>query len=300
MSLLEANKVKQVIGNTQFVLTAPANRSYRIRDIHIAGSAAEYAQFTVDKTTVAYFRVGGGTLGNHLPFQIADEENVTLYRWMLEYLGFTPIPVASGQSFAIVGVHDADSVVCVEYDEYNAGDVSASEPNGSQANRFQFINYGRYTGTLADGENRYSVQQTIRQYPAFPFGEVVSAKTNVKILGIVASDISKDVSGTDDQKTTFLKLVRGRKVLFDDDLDGLINLGQATFATGIVNVGTGQSLVGNYDDVDRRKPFILPVPLEFKEGESLDVFMTTSSVTGADCIAAKDAEIGMIMDVTLL
>lgn len=300
MALLEANKVKTVVGNTQFTLTAPANRSYRIRDIHVSSPSSEYAQITVDKTTVAYYRVGGGTLGNHLPFQITDEENVTLYRWCLEFLGFHPIPVASGQTLMITGVHDSDSKVTVEYDEYNAGDVLATETNGSQANRFQFINYGRYSTTLANGENRYSVQQTTRQYPAFPFGELVPAKTNVKLIGILASDVSKDGSGTNKQYSTYVKLVRGRKTLFDDDLNGLPNFGQTTFATGVTNIGTGQSLVGNYDDVDRRKPFILPSPLEFKEGEALDVFMTTSVVTGSANIAPKDAEIGLIMDVTLL
>jgi len=297
--LREANKVKTVVGNTQFTLTAPSGKSYRIRDIHVNSPSGQYATLTVDRTVVGYYRVGGGTLGNHLPFKIADEENVTLYRFCVENLGFGQIPIATGETFSITGVHDSDSIVTVEYDEYDAGDVRNTEPNGSNATRFQFINYGRYSTTLAAGDNRYQTQQTTSQYPAFPYGEVVPSKMTMKLLGILASDVNKYSASNNRFKTTFLKLIRNRKTLFDDDMNGLPLYGYGTFVSNVTTVASGYSVPGNYDDVDRRLPFIPEKPLEFKEGESLDLYVTTTEVTGSANIAAADAEVGLIFDVTM-
>lgn len=295
--LKERNKCKTVEGNTQFTLSAPSNRSYRITDIHVSTPSTEYATLNVDRTVVGYFRVGGGTLGNHLPFPIQDEENTTLYRFLIDRGLAKPIPIASGETFAITGVHQANSVVTVFYDEYDAGDVRNTEPNGSQANAFQFINYGRYTGTLADGDNKLTVQQTSSQYPAFPFGDVVPARTKVRIHGIVASDVNKYTASNNRQRTKYLRLVRNRKTLFDDSLNGLPMIGSGTYVSNVTSVGNGITAIGSYDDVDRRLPFLFDPPLEFTEGESLELFVTTSKLTGTVNLAAKDVEVGLIMDI---
>ena len=143
--LKEKGKMKTVEGSVQFTLTAPANRSYRIINIHVSTPATEYAIINVDRTVVGCFRVGGGTLGNHLPFPIQDEENPTLYKLLIDRGIFKPILVASGETLSITGVHQSTSVVTVVYDEFDPGDVRNTEPNGSQATQVQFINYGRYS-----------------------------------------------------------------------------------------------------------------------------------------------------------
>jgi len=297
MAIIEYSKVKTVDGNTQFSLTMPANRSCRIRDIHIFNPSTQYATFTVNKTTVAYFRVGGGTLGNHLPYPIADEENPTLYRWLIDTLGFMPIPVASGQTLTITGVHQVGSLVSVLYDEYDANDVRPNEINGSDSSRFQFINYGRYSTTLASGDNRYQTQQSPVQFPAFPFGEVVPAKHIMTLYGVIGSDVNRYTASNNRQRTTYLKLVKNRKTLFDDDLNGLPFYGSGTFVSNAYVIGTGQSVIGSYDDTDRRLPFLFPKPLVFTEGESVDLYVTTALVTGSPNIPAAAAEVGLIFDV---
>ena len=298
--LREKCKVKTVEGNTQFSLTAPAGKAYRIQDVHVSTPSSQYATLNVDRTVVGYFRVGGGTLGNHLPFPIADEENTTLYRLMLDRGISTPIPVASGETFSITGVHQATSTVTVVYDEYDASDVRNTEPNGSQSNRFQFINYGRYSTTLADGDNKFTTQQTTSQYPAFPFGETVPAKTKARILGVVASDVNRYSASNNKQKTKYLRMVRNRKVLFDDSLNGHPFIGSGTFTSNITSVGNGISAIGNYDDTDRRLPLMFENPLEFGEGEALEVFVNTDVVTGVANLPAASVEVGLIMDVQLL
>ena len=296
--LREAGKVKTVVGNTQFELNASANKSFRIRDIHIYNPVTQYATLSVDRATVGYYRVGGGVLGNHLPFAIQDEENVTLFRMLQDRGVMSPIPVASGETFRITGVHQAGSIVSVVYDEYDAGDVRNSEPNGSQSNRYQFINYGRFSGTLATGDNKYATGQSPSDFPRFPFGEIVPSKLRMKLIGICASDASKQVTATGKQHTTFLKMVRNRVTLFDDDRQGFPLYGQTTFVSGVTNVGTGRSVIGNYDDNDRRLPLFLPSPLDFGEGESLDLYVSTTVTTGSGVLAVTDAEVGLIFDVT--
>lgn len=297
--LREKAKVKTVEGNTQFTLTAPAGKSYRIQDIFVNTPATQYATLTVDRTVVGYFRVGGGDLGNHLPFPISDEENTTLYRLMIDRGISTPIPVATGETFTITGVHQATSTVTVVYDEYDAADVRNTEPNGSQSNRFQFINYGRFTGVLADGDNKYTVQQTTSQFPAFPFGEVVPAKTKARILGVVASDVNRYSASNNRQRTKYLRMVRNRKVLFDDSLNGHPFIGSSSFVSNVTGVGLGISAIGNYDDVDRRLPLLFENPLEFGEGEALELFVNTSLVTGAVNLPAASVEVGLVMDVQM-
>lgn len=298
--LKESGKVKTVIGNTQFTLEAKANESYRIRDIFIADPAAEYATLRVNKTVVGYFRVGEGTLGNHLHYPIQDQEEATLLSRLISLGLFHKIPVPSGSVFSIEDIHDAGSTVTVVYDEYDANDVSPNEPNGENAKEYDLINYGRYSGTLAAGDNLYETQQSSTAYPAFPYGKSVPSKHVMTLYGICFSDFGR-TSGTTDNKqyTKFLKLVKNRKTLYDDDFNGFPYIGSAPAADG-TNIGTGQSRAGNFDDIDLRLPLILDEPIVFNPGDDVDLYVNTVIGAGVANIAAKDAEVGLIFNVKLL
>ena len=296
----EKAKIKTVVGATQFSLQAEAGQSIRIRDIMVYSPSDEYATIYVNNAVVGYFRVGGGTLGNHLAFPGTDVERMTIYKLLNELGIFSPIPLASGQTMKIVGVHDSDSVVTVIYDLYDASDVQNTEKNGSHAKTFGYINYGRYSTTLASGDNLYSTQQTTNQFPAFPFGAVVPAKHKAKMFGILASDFGRaSSSASNKQSTNYLKLIRNRVTLFDDDRNGIPIIAAAPSSDG-TNIGIGQGIIGNYDSIDLRRPYLFETPLEFTEGESLDVYVNTSIAAGSANIAAKDAEIAFILEVSMI
>ncbi len=298
--LKEAGKVKTVRGDTQFELEAKANESFRIRDIFIESAADEYVTLRVNKIVVGYFRTGGLTLGNHLHFPLQDEENATLFAYLNELGIFRSIPIPSGSVFTITGAHDSDSVVCVRYDEYDASDVSPNEPNGENSKDYDFVNYGRYSTTLAAGDNLYSVQQTSSAYPAFPFGKVVPSKHILTMHGLLFSDFARDSgTGTNIQKTTFLKLVKNRKTLFDDDLRGFPFIGPLP-AADTTDIGIGQSFSGNYDEVDQRLPLIFDKALVFEPGDDIDLYVTTEIVAGAANILERHAEVGLIFTVRML
>jgi len=288
------------VGNTQLTLTADADESLRVRDIHVYSPASQYISIEVNRQTVGYFRVGGGVLGNHLHYPLTDEENLTIFGLLQKKGIFRPIPIPTGATLQITGAHDANSRVTVVYDQYDAGDVQSSEPNGRDSNSYDFMNYGRYSGTLADGENLYTVQQTTTNYPAFPFGSVVPAKHNITVHGVCFSDVAKSTGTyTNAQETEYLKFVRNRTVMFDNDFNGLPALAIALTADA-TNIGIGHSVAGNYDDVDQRLPLFFDPPLKFTEGEDVDVYVTTNVSKGAANIAAAEAEVGLICTAEVL
>jgi len=298
--LKESGKIKNVLGNTQFTLEAKANESFRIRDIFIANPAAEYATLRTNKTVVGYFRTGTGTLGNHLHYPIEDQEEATLLSKLIGMGLFHKIPVPSGSVFTIENIHDAGSTVTVIYDEYDASDVSPAEINGENAKEYDLINYGRFSGTLAAGDNLYETQQTSNAYPAFPFGKVVPSKHVMTLYGVLFSDFSR-TSGTAANKcfTKFLKVVKNRKTLYDDDFNGFPYIGSALAADG-TEIGEGISRAGNFDDIDLRLPLILDEPIVFNPGDDVDLYVNTIIALGVANIAAKDAEVGLIFNVKLI
>lgn len=294
MALKRAGMFKTVQGNTDLTLEAQANESFRVRDIFIYNPASSYINVYVDKVQVGYFRVGGN-LGNHLPFPLQDEENSSLFGFLVNNDLMRPYPVPSGMTLKITGAAQANAIQVVMYDEYDSNDVQANEANGPEASEYDYINYGRYSTVLASGDNLYETQQTPSQFPAFPFGKTVPSGHRIKISGVLASDYGER-DGTGAQGTTYIKFVKNRKTLFDDDLNGSPFFGSVS-STASTNFGQGQTVFGNYSDVDQRRPWVFDEPLIFDGGDDLDLFVTTTLVSGAATIAAADAEVALIQTV---
>ena len=127
------------------------------------------------------------------------------------------------------------------------------------------------------------------------------SKHEIEILGVLGSE-SIDYDDVDDYTyTKYLKFFKGRKVLFDDDRNGL-PFYQPTFS-GIsagTYFGRGFSIVGNYSAYDRREPYIPPTPLAFKAGDELKVYITAGQATNTGEIAQGYAEIAFIERVKIL
>ena len=299
MGLLETGLVKQVIGNTQAVLTAAANESFRIRDVRISTPSGNYATFATDKTTVGYWRVGNtgaAKLGNHLPFPKKLEEASTLMSWLLDRGIMRPYPVATGESFTITGVHQATSVVQIIYDRYEAGDVSSEEPNGSSAKEYDFMMYGTptATGVMVAGENAITEATNPSEFHPFPFEK--SARPNVvtTIFGIAFSGLGAKTS-LGESRTTYLKIVKDRVVLKDEDKNGLMYLGSVPAAASNENIGAGQDLAGNYSDIDERLPLIFVDPLVFQPGEELTTNVVAAVVSTAMSMSCTGMEVGYMI-----
>ena len=295
MAVKERFMVKTVEGDDDLELQAKSGESILIKDVRIYNPASNYATLRVEKTTVGYFRVGG-TLGSHLGFSPSDSDKKTILGYLAEKGIFGGIPVAEGETFTISGVAQSGAIQQVVYEIYDAGDITNTMENGSQAGDYFFINYGR-PSAVNDGDNVYTSTQNPAEFPDFPFGEVVPSGHVISLIGILGSDFGKTSgSGANKQITKYLKFVKGREVLFDEDRQGIPMIGSAPDSDGS-NIGEGYSLIGNYSDIDRREPFMFPEPLEFIAGEELNVYLTTDVLTGSANMSTDEAEIGLILRV---
>jgi len=192
--------------------------------------------------------------------------------------------------------------VIIVYEKYDAGDIKKDMPNGSEASEYVFINYGQPSVPLTtSGDYEINTVKTTAEFPDFPIGDAVPSKHEIEILGVLGSE-SIDYDASDDYTyTKFLKFFKGRRVLFDDDRNGL-PFYQPVF-TGISTgtyFGRGFSVVGNYSAYDRREPFVPPKPLAFKAGDELKVYITVGQASSAGSIGQGCAEIAFIERVKIL
>jgi len=215
MALKLENQVLTVVGNTNLSLTPRSGEAIRVKDIFIYNPSTSYLTVSISQTTVGYFRVSG-TLGNHAPFPIADEENSSVIG-LLRALGLMDgYPVAQGETLNFSGVAQANAIQCVIYDVYDAADIQNTMPDGSNASIRNYLIYGKYSGTLATGDNTLSVASNPSQFSAFPFGVLCPDGRKCTIKAIFASDVAKDTAaGTNQQKTNYLKLTKNEEFLFD-------------------------------------------------------------------------------------
>jgi len=210
---------------------------------------------------------------------------------------FKGFPIAEGQTMTFSGVAQAAALQVAIYEEYDAGDITEKMPNGSASDEYLFINYGRVSAAVTKtGDTIYDTVQTPAEFPDFPFGKDVPAKMQIELLAILASDVVDDRSGNDSMTTEYLKLIRERVTLFDDDKNGLLLKGITGVTDATAQFARGLSLIGNFSDVDGKPPLFFDPPLVFAPGEELGVYITTAAGASqsASDLAAADLEIGLI------
>ena len=319
MPLIEPFMVKTAFGkgaDSAVELTADTGEAFKVKDIIINGSDDTYILVEIEKTTVGFFRVDGHLLGSHLPAPQAvtkDSQSlrgllaggsISLLSYMIKRGWMDGYPVAEGQTFRVKPYTSGKKLndVIIIYEKYDAGDIRKDMPNGSEAKQYVFVNYGQAENALtSSGDYEIKTVKTSAEFPDFPIGDAVPSKHEIEILAVLGSE-SIDYDDVDDYTyTKYLKFYKGRKVLFDDDRNGL-PFYQPVFSgiTAGTHFGRGFSIVGNYSAYDRREPYIPPVPLVFKAGDELKVYITAGQATNAGEITQEYAEIAFIERVKIL
>lgn len=315
MGLVNEYMVKNAINKTAgqtLELEADPGQSFLIKDIMIDNNDSVYADLTVDKALVGSFRTSG-ELGNHLgfpygmaaPFDATATFRARPSQTVLGFLGETGIfigyPIAEGQKIVISPSASANYLgdISIVYEEYEGGDITSEMENGSESTEYMIVNYGDVGAAITvAGTHHVNEQNSPTEFPAFPYGKVVPAKTEIDLIGILASDAWDWDDATHISYTKYLKLVRERTVLFDDDRNGLMFRGSGPDVADVVtSYGLGSSKTGNYSDADIKKPFMLPKPITFGAGEELNMYITSAIVTNAASIPQLGAEIGLIMKI---
>lgn len=285
--LIQANKVKRITASGGGDLEAQAGRSLLVKAIYCVASTNDtYLIVRVDRVTVAVYRVAGRA-GNHISPMVQGYLTPHLMEFLASRQVNVSIPVAEGQTLSVSRYAETGNVIIV-YDEYEAGDNKATDPNGSQAKEYTFIQYMSTSETpTASQDVLLDTSLSPAEFPDFPCGHVVPAKHTIEMLGIVGHPFTTGAAGPNAWGTSFLKLIREREVLFDDDRNGIPFDGQDATATADA-YGCNFSLIGacvpSLIDTPVHThglPLMFESPIVFGEGEELNIYLTGVMTTAA-------------------
>lgn len=297
--LRQSNCVKSVATGSAFSLYADAGESFLIKSVIFADAlTTSYPVFRVDRKTVGCYRGGaqgvqhlGGSVDAYIPMHLMD--------WLTSKGINMSIPVAEGQTFTITRAGTSGALVVV-YDIYDSGDIRADMVNGTESKEYNFIQYMTASEVLkASQDYLLSVSLSPAEFPDFPCGKVVPAKTLIDVLGIVGMPVCVG-NDTNYTATTFLKLVKDREILFDEDREGLPfeALGAIAAATTrkIVSslIGDCVSIAATLSDPSYGLPLLFDPPLAFVSGEELLVYLTAHIDGGAVEIPVADVRVALI------
>jgi len=254
-------------------LEAKVGESLLIKGLYFGAlHSGGFAELLIDRVSVGFFYIGD-IKANHLEqWQMASLLGNVFDRLIAKDI-MAGYPVAEGQTFE-VRPHTAGAtcIGSIVYEVHDAGDITSDMPNGSTSNEFLFLNYGTNAIEIAiDATGTLDSTRNPSEYPAFPYGEVVPANYEMEILGFLLI-AWKDALGNLNPNYAFLKLTKDRKVLFDDDRQGIC-----------VREGLGFLTWGpcRQTNVDIS---LFPEPLLFSSGDELLVQMTA----GDTAIAIDD------------
>lgn len=229
-----------------------------------------------------------------------EQTHKTLLEWLMAKEIFKGFPVAEGQTFALSGVNQANAIQMIEYEVYDAEDMKPEMENGSKAAEYFFVNYGNAGGPIqATASNLLTTAKNPAEFPDFPYGKVVPANFEIDVIGILGSTFApSENDGTDYSYTKYIKMIRDREVLFDEDRNGLLFMARNASSKGGVNmIAEGWSVIGNYTDEDAKEPFILPEPMTFRPGDELGVYVVLEVGVGGQALTIVEHEIGLIQKV---
>lgn len=284
--LQQANMVKRITASGGGDLEAKSGESLRVKRIECIPSTNDtYLTARVDRVTVGFYRVKGKS-GNHLSTILT----AYLKRNLMEFLANqgidVTIPIEEGQTLSISRYAETGNVMII-YDRYSAGDIKATDPNGSKSNTYTFIQYAKVGTAPTDAcDAHIDTALSPSEFIDFPCGVAVPAKHTVDLLGIVGCPFVDGAGGPISFASSFLKLIRNREVLFDPDRNGIPFDGQDAAATALA-YGSNFSLIGpctevllNTNAIANGDPLMFDPPLHFDAGEELNAYLTVVE-TGA-------------------
>lgn len=278
--LLQANMVKRITASGGGDLEAKAGESLRVKRIECIPSTNDtYLTIRVDRVTSAYYRVKGLS-GNHLGTNRVDYLKRNIMEF-LERAGVNvTIPIAEGQTLNVTRYAETGNVIII-YDRHSAGDILATDPNGSESNVIVFLQYASIgTTPTASGDAKLDTAITPSEFPDFPCGKVVEARHTVELLGVAACPFNNAEAGPAGFATSFMKFVKDREVLFDTDRNGIPFNDEDAAATSddrggkFSLIGPGTEILVDTNVIMPGEPLMFDPPLRFEAGAELNVYLT--------------------------
>jgi len=284
-------------GATALSLAMPAGESALIKNLRLSfGSAlAEDVTVTIDRKKIIHFKgpADWGILaGCEAPRweSICDE----IKRHGL----FPTIPLGEGETLGITAP-GVNHWMSVEYDLYDAGDITPNMPNGSKSNQYRMFQVISNSGVRATAGDLALDQSDIdAAFPAFPGGASVPANTRMELLALFGSPWSHGTDTDNGEYTTYLKLLKDREDILDKDLRGMVYQGDWTFIANNVSADKMSSPIW----VSRgfTSPcgiYVFDPPVVFNAGEELNVYATLARTGAGGDFTAGQVKVGLLFDV---
>jgi len=283
---------------TELTLIAGAGESFMVRDVHVSGTAGAYTTFFIDTSTQGYFRTSSIGLGNHLAFIGRSGRRKTILGFLTDKGIFKGYPIQSGSKFTVKNPSAAG--ICIVYDIYDAGDIHNTMENGKDSKELTFLMYGQPIANVTTATDTQIIKKNNpSEFCDFPFHGGVATKKKIDLYGVVYSSRGAD-DGTAAHyiHTNYIKLTKGRSVLFDSARKGLFALGNMVQTNNTFEAENGWDIGGEYTDLYQKDPLIFDQPIRFANGEELDTCWTTSVGTPAGTFLASELEIAYILKET--
>jgi hypothetical protein len=299
-------RTRSDLGGHQVGLRGRQSHTHQIRTNGGAFAAPDrYNAIVLGDNVDSPFRIGridGAPTGTMEDIKDATRENrgprLDTLLGLLKKMGiWTGWPVAEGETFRLSGGKNPNARQVVIYEIWEPGDIKADDLNGSRSKEYLLVNYGNCGATIkTTGDHLYTTSKNPAEFPDFPFGGVVPAKYEIEILGICGSTFApKANENANYSYTQFLKLIKDREILFDEDRNGILfeqrNLDLGGRRDGIAD---GISLIGNYSEIDKQPPLFFDPPLKFVAGEELGVYVTLAALGTGQDITIYQHEIALI------
>lgn len=300
--LVQGNCVKRITASGGGDLEVPAGKSYLVRRLYVEPSSNDtFLTLRVDRKTVGAYRIGGKS-GNHLSFLTEGNIKRNLMEF-LESVGVNvSIPVAEGQTFNVSRYAETGEVIIV-FDKYDAGDIRADMPNGSDAKEYIFIQYLNNSATKAvSGDLEMDESNAPAEFPDFPANAVVPARHKIDILGLAGHPTGHKTSGDNYILSTFVKMIKDRETLFDEDRAGIVfrakkpSEDKTMYRIDFSLIGA--CVMSHYSQADEisADPLMFEPVLHFESGEELLVYVTFE-LTGTDTLPADTVDLAAILKV---
>lgn len=296
------NCVKRITAVSTQKLQADAGESFLITGLYAAPeSGNSYLTLKVDRKTVGCYRIAGKA-GNHLDVIKEDKVHKNLMEYLTSVGINCSIPVAEGQSFTVSAAGTSPTVVVV-YEIHDAGDIRADMPNGTESKEYLFMQYMASSGTVDSNETvELDTSLSPAEFPDFPCGKSVPSNNEIEMLGLVGCPCGQGTSASNKTYSTYVKMVKERETLFDEDRNGI----PFFYAHGIfggTNYYSDFSLIGPCVNVDMSTlmgslgdPMLFRPSLIFRPGEELIMSMSFIQLASYT-VAGSDIDLAAIMKV---
>lgn len=301
--LRQVDCIKRIIADEGGTLEADSGESFLVKAIFVLPSDADdFLTVKIDNFTVGYYRLVGKS-GNHLGGIQHTIAGFNLMDYLVKRgLPFS-LPIAAGQKLNVSRADEAGDIQIL-YDKYDAGDVRADMPCGTDSKIYGFLQYLRETDVLtASGDMELNKSLTPAEFPDFPAGRACPSNTTIKLHGIAGAGHNEGGVGDGKIYSSFLKLVKEREVLFDEDRNGIPFSGDPDGSSYDPDYRESRSIIGSAAEFAEiatwtagRPPLMFDTPLEFVSGEELLVYLTC--VLGSTAtMTANYADVALILEV---